>query len=145
MARAAYLLDVNSLLALAWPNHQFHGRIRRWFDQNQARGWSTCAITQLGFIKLSASPAFTDAAVSPADAADMLARYTSHPTHTFLGTLPPAVGKNGPQWKPILSHTQTTDAYLLRLAAYAGSKLVTFDKRLSALAGDAHLELLTTS
>lgn len=63
------LLDTNVLLALAWPNHQHHEQAHAWFSAYARKGWSTCAFTQLGFIRLSSNPAYTTNAVSPQDAA----------------------------------------------------------------------------
>ena len=60
------LLDVNVLLALAWPNHQFHSSARRWFADHEG-AWCTCVVTQLGFVRLSSNPAFTDQAKLPAE------------------------------------------------------------------------------
>jgi predicted nucleic acid-binding protein len=45
------LLDVNVLLAIAWPNHQFHTTaIAAVSPQNR---WATSALTELEFIRLS--------------------------------------------------------------------------------------------
>lgn len=33
------LLDVNVLVALAWPNHVHHVSARRWFAAEAAQGW----------------------------------------------------------------------------------------------------------
>ncbi len=57
------LLDVNVLLALAWPNHQFHAAAIAALS-SRAR-WATCALTQLGFIRLSSNPAAIATAKSP--------------------------------------------------------------------------------
>ena len=60
------LLDVNVLLAIAWPNHQFHASaIAAVSPQNR---WATCALTQLGFIRLSSNPAAIPTAKSPHEA-----------------------------------------------------------------------------
>ena len=48
------LPDVNTLIALAWPNHVHHDAARSWFVANRAAGWATCALTEAG---LFASPA----------------------------------------------------------------------------------------
>ena len=40
------LLDVNVLLALAWPNHQFHVAAIERLERKKER-WATCALTQL--------------------------------------------------------------------------------------------------
>ena len=50
------LLDVNVLLAIAWPNHQFFPTARKRLESHRGR-WATCALTELGFIRLSAQPA----------------------------------------------------------------------------------------
>lgn len=132
------LLDVNVLLALAWPNHQFHERTARWFRAQARDGWSTCAITQLGFIRISANPAFTPSARPPAEAATLLARLSARADHTYLAELPPPADA-GAIWDAIVGHHQTTDAYLVWLAASHGTKLATLDARL------ARVEQLTAS
>jgi len=50
------LLDVNALLALAWPNHQFHDAVVERLERQPASLWATCALTQLGFVRLSSNP-----------------------------------------------------------------------------------------
>ena len=82
------LLDVNVLLALAWPNHQHHGAAHRWFGKSGKHGWATCAVTELAFVRLSSNPSFTADAVTPVEAAALLARYKAHPGHRFLADLP---------------------------------------------------------
>ena len=78
-----YLLDANVLLALAWPNHQFHAAATRAMGRSRGR-WATCALTQLGFIRLSSNPAaipgakgrrknnFTDSVESCSSIAELL-------------------------------------------------------------------------
>ena len=41
------LLDVNVLIALAWPNHLHHAVALSWFEANVESGWATCAVTEL--------------------------------------------------------------------------------------------------
>ena len=65
----AALLDINVLLALAWPDHQHHAAAHGWFAQESRLGWATCAFTQLGFIRLSSNPAYTSGAVIPVETA----------------------------------------------------------------------------
>jgi toxin-antitoxin system PIN domain toxin len=135
------LLDVNVLLALAWPNHQFHRPARRWFAGHDG-AWCTCALTQLGFVRLSSNPAFTDQAKLPAEATLMLVEMTRHPRHRFIAELhgldttefAAAAGR-------LLGHQQVTDAYLAALAQRHGVQVVTFDRRLEAIAGDPRIVL----
>jgi uncharacterized protein len=127
------LLDVNVLLALAWPNHQFHvSAIAALSSQNR---WATCALTQLGFIRLSSNPAAIPTAKSPQEATSLLARLVADPWHIYLDSLPaPASQKWRDAFQNLLGHQQVADAYLLRLAAVHQAVLVTFDRRLESLA-----------
>ncbi len=130
------LLDVNVLLALAWPNHQFHRPARRWFAGHEG-AWCTCALTQLGFVRLSSNPAFTDQAKLPAEATRILVNMTRHKGHRFIGELP---SLESPAFveavERMLGHQQVTDGYLVALAHHHQIQLVTFDRRLEALARD---------
>jgi toxin-antitoxin system PIN domain toxin len=128
------LLDVNVLLAIAWPNHQFHAAaIAALSSQNR---WATCALTQLGFIRLSSNPSAIPTAKSPQEATALLAGLVADSMHIYLDTLPPPASEH---WRDafatILGHQQVMDAYLLRLAAANNAVLVTFDRRLESAAG----------
>jgi len=128
------LLDVNVLLAIAWPNHQFHTAAVSALSSH-AR-WATCALTQLGFIRLSSNPAAIPTAKSPHQAAGLLARLVSDSSHVYLDCLPaPASEAWRDTFAELLGHQQVTDAYLLRLAAANNAVLVTFDRRLESAAG----------
>lgn len=118
------LLDVNVLLALAWPNHQHHDRAHAWFLRESGGGWATCAITQLAFVRLSSNTAYTPAAVTPSDAAALLVKLASHATHRFLADLPPIAVD---LFVRTVGHQQTTDAYLVYVAEHHNGRIVTFD------------------
>jgi toxin-antitoxin system PIN domain toxin len=124
------LPDVNLLLALAWPNHQFHTRARHWFGERTDR-WHTCALTQLGFVRLSSNPAFTEHAKTPLEATLLLSAMTRHPEHRFLAELDPLVGEPFAKVASrLMGHQQVTDAYLVVIAHRQGLQLVTFDRRI---------------
>jgi len=139
------LLDVNVLLALAWPNHQFHAAALKRLEPSKER-WATCALTQLGFIRLSSTPAAVGTAKSPGEAARLLREMVNEPLHVYLDVLPPPVSKTFmPMFDAILGSKQVTDGYLLGLAQMHRATLVTFDARLSALAGpDVETEILSS-
>ncbi len=122
-----HLLDINVLIALAWPQHVHHGEAHAWFSKLGREAWSTCPITQLGFIRISSNPKVIRDAVSPRDARALLEQIIALPGHQFW---PDAIA---PAQAAILSsialvgHRQVTDAYLLALALHRNGKLATFD------------------
>ncbi|MEO7141929.1 MAG: TA system VapC family ribonuclease toxin [Bryobacteraceae bacterium] len=129
------LLDVNVLVAIAWPNHQFHATAVRRMESSEDR-WATCALTQLGFIRLSSNPAAVSSAKSPGEAVALLALMTSDHLHTYLEALPSPLEKDtGARFDRILGSKQVTDAYLLALAHRNDAIFLTFDTRLKTLAG----------
>lgn len=129
------LLDLNVLLAVAWPNHQFHAAAIRVLEASGDR-WATCALTQLGFIRLSSNPSAIPTAKSPAEAASVLAGMVDDPLHVYLESLPSPVAKECRSgFDKILGSRQVTDAYLLMLARRHEAVFVTFDARLKNLAG----------
>ena len=127
------LLDVNVLIGLAWPNHQFHAVTVRTLAASTDR-WATCALTQLGFIRLSSNPAVNPAAKSPSEAASLLEAMTGDALHVYLEALPSPVHSRR-EFKKILGNKQVTDAYLLALARHYHATFVTFDQKLKDLAG----------
>ena len=134
--------DVNVLLAMAWPNHQFHGTARRWFEEEgRVTGWSTCAVTQLGFVRLSSNPAFTPAAVRPPEAVALLQKLCHESNHTFVEASDLTLFQ---EFSYLLGHKQVTDAYLVGLARATGHRMVSFDKRLAKLCQSEFLYLLSS-
>ena len=123
----AALLDTNVLLALAWPNHQHHAPAHEWFAAHAKRGWATCAVTQLGFVRLSANPSYTPNAVSPQDAATLLQRWTHLKGHRFW--VSPAADDPA-IYARALGHQQVNDAWLVAVARHNHGTLVTLDTRL---------------
>jgi hypothetical protein len=130
------LPDTNLLLALAWPNHQFHAQAHAWFAARGKRGWATCAFTQLGFIRLSANPAYSPEAVSPQNAAALLQHWTKHKAHHFWNS--PAADSPA-IYSRALGHQQVNDAWLVEVARKNKGKLVSLDARLSAHASESGL------
>lgn len=128
------LLDVNVLLALTWPNHQFHISARTWFVAEAVRGWSTCATTQLGFVRLSSNPRFTPLAKTPAEALALLEQLIATSRHRYLDGAPaPAAPPFRDLAARLMGPNQVTDAFLLATALHHSVPLVTFDARLKHL------------
>jgi uncharacterized protein len=124
----AYLLDVNVLIALAWPSHLLHDRVIRWFDKHAARGWATCPLTEAGFVRVLSNPAFSPRSIAPEHALELLKMNAAHETHQFW-TADISLGEAlRLSHVRIMGHQQISDAYLLGLAAHKGGILATCDE-----------------
>lgn len=122
-----HLLDVNALIALLWETHPHHNAMDTWFNRHAKAGWSTCAITQSGFVRIMNQPALAAQQRNVAESGNLLAHSLAHPAHSllpldlnFADVLTTCTGG-------LVGHRQVTDAYLLTAAIRAGMKLLTFD------------------
>jgi toxin-antitoxin system PIN domain toxin len=116
----SHLLDVNLLLAIAWSGHADHARANRWL--NSKREFCTAPVVQMGFLRVSLSPAY-GATFDDAQAA--LQAILQLKAHRFL---PDAVTADS---LPGLTHGRdVTDAHLVRMAASHRRKLATLDAAL---------------
>jgi len=130
-----YLLDINVLIALAWPNHLHHRDAQAWFSRKGAAGFRTCPITEAGFVRISSNPAFTSEAVAPGDAMALLERMTKLRGHGFW---PDDLAlREAVRGLALAGHRQVTDAYLLALASAHGGVFATLDRGAAALARQA--------
>ncbi len=127
------LLDVNALVALAWPNHVHHEAVLSWFKGQREAGWATCAMTEAGFVRISSNPLALRYAVTPADAIALLRELRRRGAHSFwsldrsLIELPEAVSAR------LQGYRQITDAILLAAAMQHGGQLATLDNGLAQL------------
>ena len=132
----AYLLDVNFLVALAWPNHVNHISARSWFHQHIQESFATCPITESGFARISMNPLVVGEQVSLPAALDLLATYQSKYNFSFWqDDLPLSALSN---FRNVSGHRQVTDAYLLALAKTHNGWLVTFDGGIAALGPEGY-------
>ncbi len=132
-----FLLDVNVLVALAWPTHVHHAAADAWFAAEGRAAWATTPITENGFVRVSSNPRAVDGAVSPATAVALVGEMRRQAGHAFwpadvsLSDLDPA------DVAAVVGHRQVTDAYLLALARRRDGVLVTFDDGVRSLARHA--------
>jgi hypothetical protein len=130
------LLDVNLLIALAWPTHSSHERALRWFERRAGQAWATCPLTQLAFVRILSNPAFSPDALTLTEAIHILNASVGDPTHQFWADdLAPVEVLLAPPLR-LQGHQQLTDAYLLSLARRQKGKLATLDKAVASLAPD---------
>ena len=143
-ARAA-LLDVNVLVALAWPNHVGHHVAQEWFHAHAAEtGWATTPITEAGFVRVSSNRRALPTATTPGVAIELLRRMTSLAGHHFWPDMTRLVVGETVDASMLPGHRQVTDAHLVALCADHGGGLVTFDGAILELAGgtDVAVEVL---
>ncbi|HOZ49130.1 MAG TPA: PIN domain-containing protein [Candidatus Hydrogenedentes bacterium] len=126
------LLDVNVLIALAWPSHVHHREAHAWFAANRAAGWATCPLTQSAFVRVSSNPRIIPEAVTPLEALALLHEVVRLDHHVFWPDDMP-FDRESLRTELLVSHRQVNDAYLLGLAIRNNGKLVTFDRGIAAL------------
>ena len=131
------LLDVNLLVALAWPQHVHHGLAHHWLSRLAGAKWATCPLTQLGFVRISSNPKIIAEAVSPRAAAQALGRITSQPAHLFWPDDIALAGLPSFDSTAFSGHRQVTDAYLIELARHHKGRLATLDRSVPGLLASA--------
>jgi toxin-antitoxin system PIN domain toxin len=136
------LLDVNILVALAWPNHVHHAAAFAWFDEVGCTGFATCPVTQSGFVRVSSNKRAIPDARSPREAREILRRITSLPGHVFWPDDIEIASNDHIAWERLGSHAQMTDAHLLALAIRHDGRLATFDRGLADLAPESNVQCL---
>ena len=120
-----YLLDVNALIALAHTGHVFHAKASNWFLSvaATARGFHTCSITEIGFVRVSVVTGLQPDIITAKQALDALKasskiRFELISDDVGVAQLPAFVKR--PQ--------ALTDGHLFELARKNSMQLVTFDQ-----------------
>lgn len=133
---SCYLLDVNLLIALAWPQHVHHVPAHKWFDRVGSKAWATSPLTQLGFVRISSNAKIISSAVSPREAATLLRKIAARPGHEFWTDELQPIASTAFASPALVGHRQVTDAYLLALAQHHGGVLATLDRGIADLIQD---------
>ena len=124
-----HLLDVNTLLALAVLEHEFHARVASWVERLSISGvpeLATCSITELGFVRVLGQAQQYGSSI--AQARELLLkvknsdgiRWTFIPDDRDISHLP--------RW--VRTPKQTTDGHLAELARANEGILATLDRRI---------------
>lgn len=120
-----YLLDINLLIAAGHTAHSHHGKAIAWIQsvRNKAALFCTCAITELGFVRVSVQSGLQYDVAAARKA--LTALKASSPVRFEM--LSDALGTD---MLPVFAKTpdRLTDGHLLVLAEANGAELVTFDK-----------------
>jgi toxin-antitoxin system PIN domain toxin len=121
-----YLLDVNALLALGVVEHEFHQRTERWVKKSAAQDatFATCAITELGFLRIL--PQASVAAFTVAQGQKQLQLMKSSAAFQFRFLADDQDAQQLPSW--VHGPKQLTDGHLVSLAKAHGATLATLDQ-----------------
>src|ERR1019366_7791369 len=113
------LLDVNVLIALIDPAHEFHTPAHGWFARNGQHGWATCPITQNGCLRIMSKPGYPFPGLTLIRVREILAELIQVKGHLFWPDSLSILDANrfdlagpGPGTNP----KDLTDLYLLGLA-----------------------------
>ncbi len=121
------LLDVNVLLALLDRDHVDHVTARDWLSREIADGWSSCAVTQNGFVRIISQSRYPNP-ISVAEAIRRLGRATRTEHHEFWSCRASLLDSELIDRERLHGPRQVTDAYLLALAMLHQGRFVTFDR-----------------
>jgi toxin-antitoxin system PIN domain toxin len=139
------LLDVNVLIALLDPDHEFHHAAHGWFEHNRRHGWATCPITENGCLRILSKPGYPQSGLALDQVRDILAEFVDSEDHRFWPDSVSMLEANRFQLAGA-GPKNLTDIYLLRLATACGGRLITFDQgiRPDCIAGSGldNLEVL---
>ena len=136
MARAGYLLDVNTLFALTEEEHEHHKLVTKWFESCSPRRWGVCPFTEAGFLRVATNPKVGGHAMD--EAVRTLANILAFPGFRFWPIPESWTVLTDPFSSRLFGHQQIADAYMLGLALRENGVLVTLDKALKYLAGVEH-------
>jgi hypothetical protein len=121
-----YLLDVNALVALGLVQHEFHRRVAYWVRADRPPALATCAITELGFVRVLAQASAYSFTIAHARALLLRLKESKVLQLTFVPDDHDI--SHLPGW--VKTAKQTTDGHLLQLANANGGVLATLDERI---------------
>jgi toxin-antitoxin system PIN domain toxin len=130
-----YLLDVNVLVALSVPTHQYHLAAVEWFDEADF-DWVTTPLTEAGYVRLMTNQRVVGFAVSVPQAIEGLQELREEPGFRFLPDST-SLANAAIDLGPLAGTKQVTDFHLVNLAAQNGMRLATFDGSLLRSLADA--------
>jgi uncharacterized protein len=119
-----YLLDVNALVALGFAPHQFHRRVAFWLSSNEI-SLATCAITELGFVRVLAQA--SNYGLTVAQARELLHGLKQSRKFQFAFIPDNQDISRLPRW--VRTAKQITDGHLSHLAKANGAVLATLDEK----------------
>ena len=133
---------MNIWVALSDPAHAAHERATEWLLGSRDACLLLCPVSEAGFVRIAASPLVGKKSI--ADAMRMLNEIAALPNVAHLPISFSWLELIQPLTPRLLGHRQVTDALLLGLAIRNEAILVTLDRSIQALAGEAYAANLLT-
>ena len=121
-----YLLDVNVLVAFGMMHHSLNVRVTDWIVANAPLVVATCAITELGFIRVISQTESYGLTVAEAQKELLILKGLPYLTWEFF--VDELDVSALPGW--VKTGKQTTDGHLLQLAQAHGAILATLDAKI---------------
>lgn len=123
------LLDINVVISLLDPDHDFHHRAHAWWGEHQDFGWASCPLTENGVIRIMSQPAYNPVrSLSPHAVTELLRVFVARTDHRFWPDSFSFLDGAAIDSQKVIGPRQVTDIYLLALASSHGGRLVTFDE-----------------
>lgn len=120
------LLDVNVLIALCDPGHDFHRTAKDWMLTHAAIGWASCPLTQNGCVRIVSQPSYRYQ-LPLIEAIETLQSICQSAQHQFWPDDLSLLDATAFHHNKIHGHRQLTDLYLLALAVKHQGRFITLD------------------
>lgn len=122
------LLDINVVISLLDPDHDFHHRAHAWWLENRRAGWASCPLTENCVIRIMSHPAYNPRrSLTPKVVTALVRSFTRGTNHEFWPDSLSFLDDSVFDPEKVLGPRQITDIYLLALATARDGQLVTFD------------------
>ena len=140
------LLDINVVIALVDPDHDFHHRAHEWWGENQTAGWASCPLTENGVVRIMSNSSYNPRrSLTPKAVIAILRSFTTATNHEFWADSVSLLDDDIVDPTAIFGPRQITDIYLLALASAQKARFVTFDESIHLRAvRSASLDSLVT-
>ena len=129
-AEPVRLLDVNLLVALAWPHHVLFAPAQRWFGTVHAGGWATTPVTEAGLARLSMNPRVAGQVPAWSAVVELVRRLRDVEGHDRWNDAVDLADDALVARARIVGHRQVSDVLLAATAARYGGRLATMDQGL---------------
>ncbi len=126
-SRKSACWNVNVLIALIDPAHEFHGSAHAWFKGNRRHGWATCPITENGCLRIMSQPGYPFPGLTVKRVRAILSEFVKVEGRRFwpdAHSMLEANRFNLAEARP----KHLTDLYLLGLGISFGGRFATFDQ-----------------